>query len=145
MRALRRTIASLLLVLFTPAALAATPMRLCVAAGGHKAIEFVLQKDHHCAGESHSVNSVHNGADHQVVAENPACADFPLLTDLRMAKRIEIVAPRTYSDPLPYFLLTDSVGHNVGRNFGLRFTNRTTILRSNSPQQISHRSLVLRI
>lgn len=74
----QRAVAIFTLMVFLPASvLAGTPLRVCVGADGHRAIEFVLSGDHHAAAE---LNDDCVSPGHPVVASASQCTDSQLLT-----------------------------------------------------------------
>lgn len=74
----RRAIAVLILLVFAPASMLAGPTwRICVGQDGHRAIEFVLEAEHH-ADASDEHNCLEAGEYHvDALAE---CFDSPLLS-----------------------------------------------------------------
>lgn len=85
----RRAIAIFVLMVFTPASvLAGTPLRMCIGADGHRAIEFVLTAEHHA--DSQDAHSADCGPIERFIAPSPECSDSPLLS---IAQNPNLTAP----------------------------------------------------
>ncbi|WP_296200998.1 hypothetical protein [uncultured Hyphomicrobium sp.] len=75
----QRAIAIIVLMVFTPASvLAGTPLRMCIGSDGHRAIEFVLNAEHH--SDAQHAQSGDCGPSVKHVAPSPECTDSPLLS-----------------------------------------------------------------
>lgn len=139
----RKALALILLMVFLPATvLAAMPVKLCVGADGHRAIEIAIGGDHHGA-------AVDVGSDLDVLTtsvELPDCVDFDVMTVASSAIRHSGGQSKSAQlDEMPPAMLLDN-----GYNFSSRAVGHESVSISaegvdTDPFLIAHATVVLLI